>query len=51
MCHPPALTVAPQVNDAYVHCLVQLHSKIEFVASDPKARTHATRLCAPGQSD
>ena len=25
-----------QVNDAYVHYLVQLHTKIEFLATDPK---------------
>ena len=27
-----------QVNDAYVHYLVQLHTKIEFLATDPKVR-------------
>ena len=29
------------MNDAYVHYLVQLHTKIEFLATDPKVRVHA----------
>ncbi len=34
-----------QPNEAYVHSLVQLHTRLEFIASDPKARRHGTACC------
>jgi hypothetical protein len=31
------------VNDAYVQSLVQLHTKLEFIASEPKVRFRVVR--------
>ena len=36
--HSSRHALLTQVNDAYVHYLVQLHTKIEFLATDPKVR-------------
>ena len=46
----PHSRLGDQVNEAYVHCLVQLHTKIEFAASDPKVRI-LRRTAAPLPAD